>query len=219
MAAAASPRMVCLGIVTAAHGVRGEVRIRSFTHRPQDFAAYGDLYDEAGERCFRARARGVVRGSVVAAIEGVESRDAAEGLRGLRLCVPRAALPGTDGDEYYHTDLIGLRAELVADDTGVDRPLGVVSAVEDFGAGPVLEIAVEGKPPVMVPFTREVVPVVDLAEGRIGIAAVPGLLAEPPGRHPHPPASQAPPSPTTQARVKRRRSCRSSPSPYGRGPE
>lgn len=168
--------MVCLGIVTAPHGVRGEVRIRSFTERPEDVVAYGELWDEAGKQRFRASCRGMVRGAVVAVLEGVEDRDAAERLRGFRLCVPRDRLPPAADDEYYHADLIGLRAELVAEHGGEAQPLGVVSAVDDFGAGPVLEIAIQGKPPVMVPFTREVVPVVDLAGGRVAIAAVPGLF-------------------------------------------
>ncbi len=172
----AAERMVCLGIVTAPHGVRGEVRIRSFTERPEDVVVYGELCDEAGGRRFRARCRGVVRGAVVAVLEGVEDRDAAERLRGLRLYVPRGRLPPTRDDEYYHADLIGLRAELVGEHGCEAQPLGLVSAVDDFGAGPVLEIAIEGKPPVMVPFTREVVPIVDLAGGRVAIAAVPGLL-------------------------------------------
>ena len=138
--------------------------------------AYGELYDETGERSFRAQCRGMVRGAVVARLDGVEDRDAAERLRGLRLHVPRDRLPAAEGDEYYHADLIGLRADLLAEGGGNDQPLGTVCAVEDFGAGPVIEIAIEGKPPVMVPFTREVVPVVDLARGRIAIAAIPGLL-------------------------------------------
>lgn len=170
--------MVCLGIVTAPHGVRGEVRIRSFTARPEDVVAYGDLYDEAGGRRFRVRFRGMVRGAVVASIEGVDDRDAAERLRGSRLHVPRAALPATDADEYYHADLVGLRADLITGEEEAPRPLGLVSRVEDFGAGPVLEIAIEGKPPVIVPFTRAVVPVVDLAAGRIAVADIPGLLAD-----------------------------------------
>jgi 16S rRNA processing protein RimM len=174
--------MVCLGIVSAPHGVRGEVKIRSFTERPEDVVAYGELYDETGGRSFRAQRRGVVRGAVVARLEGVDDRDAAERLRGLRLHVPRDRLPPAADDEYYHADLIGLRAELAAEDEGAAEPLGTVCAVEDFGAGPVLEIAVEGKPPVMVPFTREVVPVVDLDAGRMTVAAVPGLLEAVPER-------------------------------------
>jgi 16S rRNA processing protein RimM len=180
--------MVCLGVVTGPHGVRGDVRIRSYTARPEDVVAYGDLYDEVGERYFRARFRGVVRGAVVARFEGVDDRDAAERLRGLKLYVPRAALPATDAEEYYHADLVGLRAELIGGEDGAPRPLGLVSAVEDFGAGPVLEIAIEGKPPVMVPFTRAVVPAVDLAAGRIAVANIPGLLGDAEVQRPAPPA-------------------------------
>ncbi len=170
-------RMVCLGIVTAAHGVRGEVRIHTFTDRPEGLVAYGDLYDESGTRRFAVCPGGSVRGAVIARIGGVDDRNAAERLRGCKLCVPRSALPETDPDEYYHTDLVGLRAEVVNGADGLERsPLGAVTAVDDFGAGPVLEIAVAGGPPVMVPFTRAVVPWVDLEAGRIGIAAIPGLL-------------------------------------------
>lgn len=207
--------MVCLGIVAGPHGVRGEVKIRSFTERPEDVAAYGDLYDEDGVRRFGARCRGVVKGAVVAKLDGVDDRDAAERLRGLRLHVPRERLPATDPDEFYHVDLIGLRAELLAGEGDDPRPLGVVIGLEDFGAGPVLEIAVEGRPPLMVPFTREVVPVVDIGEGRVGIVAVPGLLSEPPARQSHPPALRAAPSPAARARAKGRPSRRSSPSPQG----
>jgi 16S rRNA processing protein RimM len=214
--------MVCLGIVTGPHGVRGEVKIRSFTERPEDVVAYGDLYDEAGDRRFRARCRGAVRGAVVATIEGVEDRDAAERLRGMALHVPREMLPALDPEEFYHVDLIGLRAELIAGEDEASQPLGMVRAVEDFGAGTVLEIAVEGRPPVMVPFTRAAVPVVDLAAGCIGITAIPGLLAAepepaPPGRHPHSLGWQATPSPPTRARSRGRRPGRSSPPPVGRG--
>lgn len=170
-------RMVCLGIVTAPHGVRGDVRVRTFTALPDDLVAYGDLRDEGNEREFEIRLGGRVRGSVIARITGVENRDAAERLRGLKLCVPRSALPEPGPEEYYHDDLIGLGAEVVdeAGNTG-GTMLGRVSAVEDFGAGPVLEIAVASGPPVMVPFTRAVVPWVDLDVGRIGVAAIPGLL-------------------------------------------
>jgi 16S rRNA processing protein RimM len=167
--------MVCLGLITAAHGVRGAVRIRSFTMRPEDLVAYGDLFDERGERCFRLHLIGVARGGLVANIDGIDERSAAERLLGQTLHVPRAALPATDPEEYYHADLVGLRAELVE---GGDEalPLGKVVGIDDFGAGPVLEIALAGAPPLMVPFTRAMVPWIDLDAGRIGVVAVAGLL-------------------------------------------
>lgn len=181
--AAADERMVCLGVVTAPHGVRGEVRIRSFTARPEDLVAYGDLYDASGQRRFAVDLRGSVRGALVARIAGIDDRTAAERLRGLELYVPRRVLPEPDPDEFYHADLIGLRAEIVAGpesglphDAAPGLVLGGVIAVDDYGAGPVLEIAVAEGPPLMVPFTTAVVPWVDLDGGRIGIVAVPGLL-------------------------------------------
>lgn len=181
----AAEKMVCLGTVTAPHGVRGEVRIRTFTAQAEDLVAYGDLYDERGERRFEVRPVGSVRGAIIARILGIADRDAAERLRGLNLCVPRTALPDPELEEYYHVDLLGLRAELVSDgDSPEDGAravpacaiLGAVTAIDDFGAGPVLEIAVADGPPLLVPFTRTVVPWVDVDAGRIGIAAIPGLL-------------------------------------------
>lgn len=176
--AAASERMVCLGVVTAPHGVRGAVRIRSFTARPEDLVAYGHLYDASGQRPFVIRLEGHVRAALIARIDGIDDRTAAETVRGLKLYVPRQVLPEPDADEYYHADLIGLMAETVAED-GSGRTgavLGPVTAVEDYGAGPVLEIAAADGP-LPVPFTRAVVPWVDLAAGRIGVSAIPGLLA------------------------------------------
>lgn len=170
-------RMVRVGSIAGAHGIRGEVRIRSFTAEPEDVVAYGDLFDESGERRFRVRRTGMAKGVIIARVEGVDDRTAAERLKGLGLFISREALPEPEPGEYYHVDLIGLRAELVDDNTssGV-RPLGEVTAVNDFGAGPILEIAVPGAAAVMVPFTAAVVPWVDLDGGRVGINAVPGLL-------------------------------------------
>ncbi len=169
--------LVCLGVVTGPRGLQGEVRIRSFTADPADVARYGTLYDEAGGRSFRVRVTGRSKGQLVARIEGVEDRDAAEALKGARLHVRREALPETGEGEYYHADLIGLRAELAPGAAG--GPLGTVRAVYDFGAGPVLEIAGGGCGVVMVPFTRAIVPEVDVAGGRVVIDPPPGLLDAP----------------------------------------
>jgi len=165
-------KRVCVGVVTGAHGVRGAVRLKSFTAEAADIAHYGPLEDEAGERQFRLRLVGTAKGVVIAKLAGVADRDQAEQLRGLRLYLSRAALPPPADDEYYHADLIGLGATL-ADGT----PVGRVRGVYDFGAGDTLDIAREGRPPVMVPFTRAVVPEVDLAAGRLVIDPPPGLLA------------------------------------------
>jgi 16S rRNA processing protein RimM len=156
--------------------VRGAVRLKSFTAVPEDVAGYGPLEDERGERRFALRLVGGARGGgakgvLIAAISGIDDRDRAEALRGLRLYLPRSALPPTEEEEYYHADLIGLDAAL-PDGT----PVGTVRAVHDFGAGDTLEIERAGGPSVMVPFTRAAVPVVDVEGGRLVLDPPLGLL-------------------------------------------
>jgi 16S rRNA processing protein RimM len=163
-------KQVLIGVVTRAHGVSGAVRIRSFAQPPEAIVRYGPLSDESGRR-FTLRLTGAQKGVVIARFEGVEDRNRAEQLRGLRLYLPRAALPPAENDEFYHADLIGLAAVL-EDGTA----LGRVRAVYDFGAGDTLEIERPAAPPALVPFTRAVVPVVDLAAGRLVIDPPPGLL-------------------------------------------
>lgn len=137
------------------------MRVKSFTECPADIDAYGPVETEAGDRRFRVSVIGEVKGVVTARLDGVESRDAAEALKGTRLMIERAALPQPEEEEYYASDLVGLRAE------GVDgADLGRVKAVFDFGAGDVVEIEAPSGA-VVVPFTRAVVPVVDIAGGRI----------------------------------------------------
>ena len=101
---------VLLGVVAAPHGVRGLVRIKSFTEDPMAMASYGPLSDETGKRQFRVEALSPSRGAVLARIDGVADRNAAEALRGLKLYVDRSALPETDGQEWYEADLLGLAA-------------------------------------------------------------------------------------------------------------
>jgi 16S rRNA processing protein RimM len=166
-------KLVCLGVVTAAHGVQGAVRIRSFTEAPEDIVRYGTLTDETGTRSFDLALVGTAKGVVIARIAGIDDRNQAEALRGLRLHLPRSALPQTEAEEYYHADLIGLEAVL-----GDGTPVGRVRAIHDFGAGDTLEVTRPGAPPVMVPFTRAVVPIVEPAAGRLVLDPPPGLLDE-----------------------------------------
>jgi len=176
-ATCAEPR-VCLGVVGAPHGVRGAVRIKSFTAEPAAIAAYGALEDEGGERRFTLRIVGAAKGDgmVIARLSGIADRDRAEILRGLRLYAPRAALPATEEDEFYHADLVGLTA-MLEDGT----KLGTVSAVHDFGAGDMLEIERDAGQPVMMPFTRAAVPLVDIAGQRLVVDPPAGLI-DPPRR-------------------------------------
>ncbi len=174
MSKEAAPR-ICVGIVTGAQGVRGAVRIKSFTATPEDVAAYGPVADETGAREFTLRPVGRAKGVVIATITGIVDRDAAERLKGARLYVARDRLPPAPEDEYYHADLIGL-AVVLRDGT----VLGRVRAVHEYGAGDSLEVAREDGRTVMVPFTRAVVPEVDLAAGRLVIDPPDGLLEDKP---------------------------------------
>ncbi len=162
---------ILLGVVGRPHGVRGQVRIVSYTADPASLAEYGPLCDDAGRRfTLRWRREGIAE---VAEIVGetpvaVSDRNAAERLTNTRLYTERDRLPAPDEDEFYLADLVGLT---VVD--GGPAPLGTVAAVHDYGAGASLEIAPVGNgPPVLLPFTRACVPEVDLASGRL-VAVMP----------------------------------------------
>jgi 16S rRNA processing protein RimM len=156
---------VCLGAVAGAHGVRGALRVRSFTAEPDDIAAYGPVTDEAGTREFELRIVGHTGGALVIEVEGINDRNAAEALKGTRFYVARAALPEPQADEFYHADLIGLRAE---DEEGA--ALGTVRAVHDHGAGALIEIRAADGGELLLPFTKAAVPEVDVAGGRVVVA-------------------------------------------------
>nr|WP_246513527.1 ribosome maturation factor RimM [Azospirillum picis] len=163
MNAGAAGSRVCVGQFAGSHGVRGLVKLRSFTAEPADVATYGPLFDEAGARRFGVTLQGMVKDNFLARVDGVATREQAQALAGVRLYVDRAALPETeDEDEFYHADLIGLRAEL-ADGT----LYGTVKAVFDFGAGDMLEIRVGSGALEMLPFSKACVPVVDVPNGRV----------------------------------------------------
>jgi 16S rRNA processing protein RimM len=166
-------RRICIGVVTGPQGVKGAVRIKSFTEVPEDIARYGPVEDETGRRQFDLRLCGFAKGVLIVHLPGIEDRDQAEALRGLRLYLCRSALPQPEVEEYYHADLIGLDA-ILEDGTRVGR----VRAIYDFGAGDTLELVRDGRPPVLVPFTRAVVPIVAPAEGRLVLDPPPGLLGE-----------------------------------------
>jgi len=160
---------VCVGVITGARGLKGEVRVRSFTARPEDVGAYGPLSDEAGTRTLKLKVTGPAKDAVFARVEGVADRTAAEALKGVRLYVARDALPEVAEDEYYHADLLGLRVE-VAGGGGRTEAWGAVKAVHDFGGGPLLEIERPDGTTVMLPFTKAAVPEVDIAGGRLVVA-------------------------------------------------
>lgn len=170
-------RRVCVGAFAGARGLNGDVWVKSFTAAPEDVAAYGPVSDAAGVRRFTLSVVGHGSGGVIARIDGIADRTAAEAVKGIELFVDRAALPAPAEDEFYFADLIGLMAERAGEPDEAVRLIGRVEAVHDFGAGAVLEVALAQGGVAMVPFTREAVPAVDLARGRLLIAPLPGLLA------------------------------------------
>jgi 16S rRNA processing protein RimM len=157
---------ICVAQIGGAHGIRGEVKLKSFTADPMAVKDYGPLTSEDGSASFEIEALRPAKGHLVARLRGVSDRNAAERLAQLRLFVPRERLPPAGADEFYHVDLIGLAA-VTADGTEV----GTVVAVHDFGAGDILELRPRaGGATIMLPFTDAFVPVVDLAAGRITVA-------------------------------------------------
>ncbi len=163
---------VCIGAIAGAFGVRGEVRLKSFCSDPEAIASYGPLTTEDGGRSFRVTLTRAIPNGFAARLSGVTSKEDADALRGVSLYVGRDRLPALGDDEFYHADLIGLTVY----DTG-GGVVGTVSAVHNHGAGDLLEVRRAGpKSAALLPFTREIVPTVDLAAGRI-VADIPeGLL-------------------------------------------
>jgi 16S rRNA processing protein RimM len=168
--------LILVGAITGARGLKGEVKIKSFTADPRGISSYGDVFEESGAKSYVIQIVGQSKGQVVAHLSGIDNRTMAEALQGTRLYVPKAVLPEPEEDEFYFSDLIGLRAELLN-----GEKLGFVKEVHDFGAGAILEVAGGNLGLVMVPFTRAAVPTVDTKAGRVVINPPLGLLepAEP----------------------------------------
>lgn len=167
------PRDVLLGAIIGPHGLKGEVRVKTFTANPETLGAYGPLRTEDGRAFNITHARSSKPDEVIIRFAEIGDRNAAEALKGTELFISRAALPDAEADEFYHADLIGLRAE-----DGEGRVLGAVCAIHNFGAGDVIEIKRDDGDSVMLPFTREVVPVIEIEAGRVIIAAPEEVEAE-----------------------------------------
>jgi 16S rRNA processing protein RimM len=161
---------ICVARIGAAHGVRGAVKLWTFTEDPLAVQRYGPLSTKDGARQFEVTHAREARDHLVATLKGIATREEAERLNGLELYVAREKLPATDDDEYYHADLIGLAAVTTA-----DAPLGRVIAIHNFGAGNIIEIAPPQGSTLLLPFTNAVVPSVDLAAGRVVIELPPEI--------------------------------------------
>ncbi len=163
---------VRVGTIGGAYGVKGEVRIKSFCAIPEDIAEYAPLTTEDGSRTFDVTITRQISNGLAARMTGVDSKEDADALRGMGLYALRSQLPETDDDEFYYADLIGLDVF----DTG-GNPIGKIKAVQNHGASDLLEVFGPGlKTTVLIPFTKEVVPTVDIASGRVIADPPEGLL-------------------------------------------
>jgi 16S rRNA processing protein RimM len=160
--------LVLLGRIAGAQGLKGEVRINSFTAIPEDIAAYGPLRDAKGRAVTIAAIRPLKGGTVVARLPGITDRNAAEAMQGTELFVERAKLPETEDDEWYYEDLIGLKAVSPDGDE-----IGLIVAVHNYGAGDLLEVRTpDARQTYLVAFTQDAVPEIDIAGRRVVIARV-----------------------------------------------
>ena len=161
-----------MAAVAAAHGLRGVLKLRCFTDQPEDVAAYGPVFDQNGRR-LELEVIGPAPGGVLARAQGIDDRNAAEALRGTELFVSRSALPDPAPDEFYYSDLEGLEA-LRPDGSR----FGVVQGVANFGAGDVIDVLADDGRQISLPFTREIVPSIDLERRRLVVQAPDELVAE-----------------------------------------
>ncbi len=163
---------VQMAVIGAAHGIKGELRVKTFTGDPLALGDYSPLYAKDG-RTFEIEDIRPAGEMVVVRFKGIRDRTLAEGLTGTELFVDRSALPEEDEDEFYHADLVGLT---VRDETGTDA--GKVTAVQNFGGGDILEITFHGREGLLIPFSQAAVPEVDIAAGFIRIDPVAAGLIE-----------------------------------------
>ena len=156
---------VLLAAIIGAQGLKGEVKVKTFTETPDSLARYRRLHAKDGRGFTVTHTKAAKSDEAVVAFAEVVDRNTAEALRGLELFVPREVLPEPAENEFYHTDLIGLTAMDEA-----DRVIGTIKAIHNFGASDVIEIARADGDSVMLPFSNDFVPVVDLKAGRVVVA-------------------------------------------------
>ncbi|MCT4556707.1 MAG: ribosome maturation factor RimM [Pelagimonas sp.] len=167
-----SDDQICVGAIGGAFGVQGEVRIKSFTSDPLAIQDYGPLTTQDGSLEFEVELQREIKNGFAARLSGVSTKEEADALKGARLFVSRDRLPDLPDDEFYHSDLMGLEVF----DTG-GAPLGKVKAVHNHGATDLLELIIPGQSEtVLIPFTLEAVPTIDLKAGRIVADPPDGIL-------------------------------------------
>ena len=167
-------KRICVAQIGAAHGLKGELRLRSFTQDPAAFAQYGPLHTEDGAQSLDLESVRPAKDTFVVRFRGVSDRNAADALRDVKLYVPRDMLPPADDDEFYHADLVGLVAT-----TRDGEVFGDVVAVHQFGAGDIIEVKVAASgDTLMLSFDDKTVPVIDIANGRIVVDPPAEIIAK-----------------------------------------
>lgn len=154
--------LVAIGVITGAHGIRGQVKLRSFTDDPHAITEYGALMNATGTKRYDLRIDGENKGVLIASLKGVKDRNAAESLKGTELYVNKDNIPPAEEDEFYYDDLIGLEVRDMA-----GAKLGKVAAMYNFGAGDIIEILFSAGNKEMYPFTRQNFPDVKVKDGYV----------------------------------------------------
>lgn len=157
-----SEEKICLGAIVGVHGIRGEVKVKSFSDDEKNLVRYGEVCDECGNKTFSLKIVGHSKDLLRVKIKGVDDRTTAETLIGTGFYIKRNSLPELKDDEFYHTDLIGLNAQNKNGDI-----LGKVNALYNFGAGDILEVRLNDNSLEMVPFTSAFVPEINIKNGYI----------------------------------------------------
>lgn len=168
-------KRVCIGKIVAAHGIRGEVKVKSFTKIASNLDKYGDVENKDGSRIFKIKVVGPSKEVLRVKIDGVKDRTTAETLIGTEFYVKRSVFPELGEEEYYQTDLIGLKVCLQT----AENEIGVVAGFSNFGAGEILEIKINGqKETECLPFTKQYVPQINLNDGYIIVSSATMIFAE-----------------------------------------
>ena len=163
---------ICVGIITAVNGVKGYVKIKSFTENPDDLTKFQQVFDE-DNISYRISLVSQKRDYMIAGIEGVDNRNKAEKLRNKKLYIKRSELPDASEDEYYHADLVDLEAR-----TEDGTKFGTVRDIVNFGAGDIIEVhdaALDRS--VFYPFTKQFVPEINIKEGYVAFGVLEEVLA------------------------------------------
>ena len=167
MAVMDSEKLICVAAIAGAFGVKGEVKVKSFTQNPADCLAYGPLLDAEGVPVLTPLSHRSVKDALAVRAQEVTTREAAEGLKSTKLYIRRAALPEPDEDEFYFSDLVGLDVK-----TTDGKRMGKIIAVHEFGAGDMLEIKPKQGASFFHPFTKMATPKVDLDAARVVIKII-----------------------------------------------